>query len=516
MDNRIFFNRIPQKMDFWFLLFLNIILAFSSGIPTTIAPYLIGDQSAVPADVTMAGFAYFTGMACMFPIILRLKQFTNTKLILGCSFLALLFFNFLLSVSNAPLIMIMASFAIGCVKMLATLEIVLSLIPILMPKGERYQLYCIYYPLSMVFGPVSGLLAAYLADTVNWHYSFHEQNFFIFIGLLIIVLFVHPEKRSKKIPLVQFDWLGNIFLVISLLLMCYVMSYGLMQDWFASVKIQAATIGSIIALLTFLHSNMRNKRPIINFTTVASWHVLCGVFVLCCLCMLFNTGSLTSPFLAIVFKNNPLESAKINTYGTVGYLFGSFLCFLYYRKFMNFTPMAATACVLFLVSNLGMYYITTINASPNDLFLPMFFRAMATIITYISVGIYITSNIPLNYFNDVTMFLIAVRTLLVPVVASALYSNWHYHEQIKYTTRLANTMDALNPLVAVRNTQLVSSVKVQASLLALRDIYGALIIMSLVLLVIILFIPFHGSNKRIIFNWRDPLHGKEAAQAITV
>nr|WP_322626432.1 hypothetical protein [uncultured Flavobacterium sp.] len=516
MTNRIFYDRIPSKIDFWLLLFLNIILSFSSGIPTSIAPYFIGEQSAVPADMTMAGFAYFTGMACMFPIIIRLKQFTNTKLILCCSFLAVLFFNFLLSVSNMPLVMVMASFSIGCVKMLATIEIVFSMIPILMPKGERYQLYCIYYPLSMVFGPVSGLLAAYTADKFNWHYSFHEQNFLVFIGLIIILFFVHPEKRSKKIPLVQFDWLGNILLVTSLLLLCYVMSYGLMLNWFASVKIQGATLGSILAFFAFLQSNMRNKRPIIHFTRLASWQVLCGIFVLFCLCLFFNTSTLTTPFLSVLFKNNPLESARINTYGTAGYIAGSLMCFMYYRKFMNFTPMAAIACLFFLGSNIGMYFITSIDAAPRDLFLPMFLRATATIITYISVGIYITSNIPQNFFNDVTMFLIALRTLLVPVVASTLYSNWYYRGTVHYVNRLADKMDTVSPLVNSRNAQVLTSVKVQASLLALRDIYGILIILGIALFILILCIPFHGSHKRIIINWRDPLHGKEVAQAITV
>src|SRR4051812_29504365 len=111
MINRIFYDWVPQKMDFWLLLFLNITMAFTSGIPSTITPYVIGAQSSVAADVSMASFAYFTGMACVFPIILRLKQFTNTKFILGYSFATLIFFNFILSQTNAPLAMVMASFA---------------------------------------------------------------------------------------------------------------------------------------------------------------------------------------------------------------------------------------------------------------------------------------------------------------------------------------------------------------------------------------------------------------------
>jgi hypothetical protein len=233
--------------------------------------------------------------------------------------------------------------------------------------------------------------------------------------------------------------------------------------------------------------------------------------------MFFNTTVLSNTFFTIVFKNNPLESAKVNIFGVPGYVAGSLICYFYYKRFMNFMPLAATACILFIVSNIGMYFITTSVVSPSNIFWPVFFRAAATIITYISVGIYITSNIPFKFFNDVTMFLIAIRTLLVPIIASTLYSNLFYHWQIKYLNVLADHTDLMKSFDKVpQSSKFFPAFKEQASLLALRDIYGALIICGIVLLVIIIVTPFHGSHKRMIFNWRDPLHGKEVAQSIAV
>lgn len=513
MINRIFYDRVPQKFDLWLLLFLNITLTFTGGIPSTIFGYVVGAQSAVSADLTMASFAYFTGMAMVFPIVLRLKQFTHTKNILGFSFLFLIFLNFVLSQTNQPLVMVMASFGVGCIKMVANLEILLTLIPILMPKGERYQLYCVYYPLSMVFGPLSGLIASHFADGLNWEYSFHEQNLFLMLGLLVILLLVHPKMHTKKVPFFQYDWLGTICLTASMLLLCYVCSYGLMLDWFASVKIQAAAVGGLVLFMLFLQRNMRVKRPIVKFDGFNSWKVMAGITLLIFLCMFFNTTSLTNPFLTIILKNNPLESARVNTYGIPGYLAGTLICFIYYKKFMRFSTMAAAACLCYLIANISMYHITSTFTGPADLFWPMFFRAMATIMTYISIGIYITSNIPLSAFNDVTMVSVALRSLFIPLAASTLYTNWYYHGQVKYLNLLANKMDGMN---ASQGLQVFSSVKTQASLLALRDIYGALIIAGIVLLIIIIVFPFHGTQKRIIFNWRDPLHSKEVAQSIAV
>jgi DHA2 family multidrug resistance protein len=516
MINRVFYDWVPKKLDFWLLLFLNITLAFTGGIPSTIAPYVIGSQSSVAADVTMAGYAYFTGMVCVFPIVLRLMRYTNIKRVTICCFALLIFFNFVLSQTNAPLLMVMVSFVIGGVKMIATIEIVLSLIPILMPKGERYQLYSVYYPLSMVFGPLSGLVAAYLADTFKWQYSFHEQNLFLMIGLIVIIMFMHPKMDGKKVPFFQYDWLGTLLLSSSLLLMCYVLSYGLMLNWYTSIKIQAATVVAVVLLVLFLQRNTRVSRPIINFAALGSWKVGAGFIVLIFFCLFFNTSSLTTPFLSIILRGNALESARINTFGIPGYIAGCLLCFVYYRKYMNFSIMAAAACLCFIISNIEMYALTSSFAGPSDLFWPMFFRAMAVIITYISVGLYITSNIPAHHFNDVTMVLIAVRTLFVPVGVATLLSNWFYQGQIKHIAFLANKMDRLNPDIIVRNASIFSSVKTQASLLAIRDIYGTLIIIGIVLLIVILVFPFHGSQKRIVFNWRNPLHAQEVTQSITI
>jgi Fe2+ transport system protein B len=77
-------------------------------------------------------------------------------------------------------------------------------------------------------------------------------------------------------------------------------------------------------------------------------------------------------------------------------------------------------------------------------------------------------------------------------------------------------MDSLNPLVAGRGTAVLTSVKAQASLLAIRDIYGVLIITCFVFLLFILVFPFHGSKKRSIFNWTNPVFGKEVAQTIPI
>ncbi len=516
MNNRVFHNWVPAKLDLWLILFLSIVLSFNSGIQSTISGYIVGAQSFIPADMTMASYAYFSGMVCVLPFTLRLQQYSTRKFLLCLIFLALIFLNYVLSVTNQPLVMMMVSFVIGFIKMIATLIVVLALIPILMPKGERYQLYCVYYPLSLVFVPIAGLLAAYLSAYWDWKLSFHVQNLFLFAGLLLIIALVHPNRATKKIPLYQYDFMGTILFASLMLLISYFFAYGLTEDWFSSIKIQASAFAGLIVFLLFVNHSVRIKRPLMNFTFLRHWKPVLGVALLFIFCVFFNTTSLISPFLNIILKNNPLESAKISCYVIPGYLAGTTVAYFYYRKFTNFNVMAAVACASFLLSNLCMYHLTSTFTESSDLFLPMFLRAMATVISYVCIGIYITSNTPLPLFNDITVFIITVRSLGAPVIASAIYSNLLYRNTIRHVNSLANQMDSLNPFVVARGKGVITAVQTQASLLAIRDIYGMLIVAWIVVLIFIIVFPFHGSHKRVVLNFRNPLYAKEAVQAIPV
>lgn len=158
--------------------------------------------------------------------------------------------------------------------------------------------------------------------------------------------------------------------------------------------------------------------------------------------------------------------------------------------------------------------MTATTVMSSYFFLPLFLRSVATIITYIAIGIYITSNTPASYFNDIVTVLIILRSLVVPLIASSVFSNWLYRTQLKYLYKLSENIDTTGILSATRGNALVASVRTQASLLAIRDIYGALIIFGILLLIFLAVYPFHGTFKRNIFNWKNPEVAKEEGQTL--
>src|SRR5690606_41572353 len=107
---------------------------------------------------------------------------SKKRLIIFC-LIILMFINLGLALNYAPLINVMLMFLFGCVKIILTMALISELMPFLMPTGERYQMYAIYYPMNLIFPIIGGLIAAYLARK-HWELGYYFQTMMLFISLL--------------------------------------------------------------------------------------------------------------------------------------------------------------------------------------------------------------------------------------------------------------------------------------------------------------------------------------------
>jgi len=513
MNYRFFHSWVPQKLDMWLLLFLSIMLALNSGIPSTVNPYIVGARGFMPADVAMAGFAYFCGMSCVFPLSLRITHYTAPKGVLCTVIPIVILLNYVLSVTDIPFILVMVSWMIGFLKMVATLRVVISLWPIWMPKGERFQLYSFYYPLALILGPLAGLFAVYLAQMWSWEISIHAQNIFLFIGLLIILFLASPEHKARKVPLYQYDWFGTAIYSITMLLVCYVLTYGLTEDWYNSHSIQVASIGILLFGCAFIKHCLTIKRPLVNLRFIRYWKPMLGIFIFLLLGFFSNTNILFDPFMEIIHHNDSFYNAQVYCYAIPGTVVGALFSYIYYRKYTGVKIPLIIASLCFLITAAILYSLIGIDTAGSLLFMPLFFRSVGTIVTFIAVGVYITNNTPAKYMNDVISAIIMVRSFLSPLLVTTIYSNLIYRGSVGKVNMLAGEIDGLNPFLADRG-DLFQSVKTQALLLSLKDLYGGIVLLAIVVLLFVILFPFQGSHKRAVLNWRNPKTNKELAGSI--
>jgi len=514
---RAFHSWIPPKLDLWLLLLLSTILSFTNGIPTTLATYILSDQAGIPADMTMASYAYYTGMACAIPLVFRMSSFTSKRNLLIGVHLSLLFLNFILAHTTVSLSVVMACFGVGFIKIFGSVGLLGELMPLLMHKGERYEMYCVYYPLAILVPALSGIVAIYIADSFHWEVSFHFQNFLLFIGLLIVILFMHSNDRDKRIPLYQYDWLGSILLSAALLVIAYTTTYGLTENWFHSYHIIIGAVASVGLILLFLHRNLRVRKPLFRFEVFKLRALPITIGTLFFLGIFYSSSSLISSFNSIIVPGYPVKSAEISNYYVMGgYIVGSIFTYQYFKRTKDCRFIFAFSCLCYLICNVWLYLLVSPQTAPVQLAAPLFFRGMGLMVSYITAGVYLGGNVPVKAFLPCVAFLIFVRSYLVPIVWSNILANWYYHRQLINLNHLAGGMDKIDPLVLSRGTGIARTVQTQASMLAVRDILGALNVVGLVLLVVIFLFPYHSSRIRRIFNWRDSARSKEMAQALPV
>ncbi|MCA6067979.1 MFS transporter [Chryseobacterium sp. RG1] len=520
MHNRLFRDWVHPKLDLLLLVIISICLGATSGVSSTISVYMVSDLAANPADANMTSYAYLAGMAVSFPLIVTLRNYFSSKELLIFICCILLFFNFTLSKTDNTFEVVIASFFIGIARLMGSIIMVVNIIPILMPRGERYQMYAVYYPLSLIVSPLAGMFQVWLADELGWRYSFHFSNIFLFVTLLVTFLLVSGRMHTRRIPLWKFDWFSLFLLSGWMLSFTYVMVYGRTDDWLDSPKIRFAAISALVLLLLFLLRNKLRRHKIIDFTVFRFRNVRVGIVMMFLSSVFFSLSTLINSLLNITYASNPLENASVNAYPILGYITGAVVAFLYFRKYNNFKILLLATVFCYLLSTFMLYQIVDRQTEPYRFFLPMFLRGIAILLSYMTVGLYLAVDISSDDFSMSATILIFVRSFLGPVIFGGIYSTLLYYHQVQILDKLASWVDQSDPLFQLRFPGLHHNVdpilaykelNVQASLSAIKELYGWVCIIGICMFIILIFFPIHKKQSRNIFNWGKTKNEDEIA-----
>jgi DHA2 family multidrug resistance protein len=518
MKTHLFCNWVPARLHVWILCILLACLTLNTGIASNVSVYVIGGLSAIPADITMASYANSIGIICAIPLVLRLSAFIPGKLILLGSFLILILINFVFCYTDQPLILVMGSFVFGFIKIIAVLEILSQLLPILMPKGERYRLYAVYFFISLFFPQVSNMIVNLTADRLPWQFGYVSCIVELLIGLLFIIVFLHYELTSRKIPLYQFDWLGTVLIAVFFLMTDYILSYGQTEDWFNSPKIWWACGFTLVTLYLLLARTLMFRRPFVDLGVFKYNNVCWGMFILFIIGLFFSTSAIQSTLMGLLFKNNPVETTRVNMFTIPGFIAGNIFCYFYYKRYNNFKVTITVACSCYVISYIQLYFLVGPAAGPADFYLPMFFRGAGNIIVFTSLSIYVANKITFKEFFTVIGVNLTFRNYLGPAVWASFISNYYYRGTIENTNLLASGMDKINPYEQERFTNFYNialsgahntneagisatqsvfrQIQTQASLLVIREIFGFVIIVGIILIIGIMLSHFYQLREK--------------------
>ena len=218
--------------------------------------------------------------------------------------------------------------------------------------------------------------------------------------------------------------------------------------------------------------------------------------------------------MTTILRVDNVHNYTLYIYLLPGYVLGAFVCFWWFRwQRWRFRFLIAGGMACFAVFFGILYFTISPDSTYEMLFLPLFFRGLGMMVLLIAFGLFVVEDLKPKLLISNAFFLIAFRSVLAPVVASAFYSNMLYRLQQHYIVQLSESMTAVDPLATARYSSALGSnlagghgideamslatnslytvVQQQSMLLALKHMLGWLLVVTLVLAVISRFVPFH-------------------------
>ncbi|WP_447640679.1 MULTISPECIES: MFS transporter [Chitinophagaceae] len=511
MSNRLFHSWVNPKLDLPLLLVLAICMGISSGISPQIGTYMVSALSTNPADASMCNYAYFAGMTVTFSIIDRIKDFFTTKQLLLAICIALISCNALLARTDSAELIVLLTFFVGVFRIMGAILVISNLAPILMPQGQRYMLYCVYFPITLLVSPLGGLAMAALANNVNWRFAFHFCNLLLFVALLLVIVLVPNKEQGRRLPLWKFDWISHFLLAAWMLAFVYLIVYGRINDWFDSNNVRIAAVVFVLCIVLLLSRNLIQRKPFLRFEIFKERNIRVGMLLMFFLGAFFTMTNTMNTLMNISFHVDPLENAKVNTFPVIGYLIGTGIAYFYFRSYNNFKVMILATITFYWLSCVVLYFQVDSQISVGQLFLPMVLRGIAIILSYITIGLFVTADVPRKYLPVIPFFLIFFRTFLGPTVWGNLYSNWLAIRQVRLLDKIAvwSSSDIADPVFLERfhlgkGLDIGAIYRVyhqQAILSSVKELLGYLCIGGILMFVCVLFLPIYKKVDRQVFNW---------------
>ena len=342
--------------------------------------------------------------------------------------------------------------------------------------------------------------------------------YFMMVLILISILFVIVCFRHNR-PIKAVAWsdlhIREMFVIsVGLLMLMYVINYGKVLDWMASGKICAYIIIAPMLIALFIWYQSRSENPYVSLAPLFQPKAIIGYFYMM-LVMFFSTSTtLLTNYLTVILKVDTTHTYSLYIYLLPGYVVGAFICFWWFRwQRWRFRFLIAGGMSCFVIFFAILYFGISPDSTYEMLYLPIFFRGLGMLTLIIAFALFAVEDLNPKYLLSNAFFLIIFRSVLAPILATSFYSNALYRLQQKYMYSLSKTITTADPLSATRYNQslnnaiaqghpyneaaqlatnsLYNTLQQQSLLLALKEILGYLLVISVVIAVVSRFIPFH-------------------------
>ncbi|MBP9881959.1 MAG: MFS transporter [Chitinophagales bacterium] len=389
--------------------------------------------------------------------------------------------------------------------------IVAALIPIVMiynPKLNMAIMYGIVQFLIQGSSNVYKFLGAQFSNLYDWRTSLLLLNINFLLCILLTFLFLRKDVALGKEPF-KFDFKGWILLILFFLPILFLSAEGQNREWFNDSKVSLAFAIILAVTGAYLFYASKAEAPIINLKVYRYRNVAVGSLFFFLIGLVNGTGSVIMGYMAGLLGFDDLYIARTHLYILAGIIFSIPICtyMMYRRVYLNIA--AIFGFLAFTIYHLLMYFRFYPGIGEADFVLPFVIKGIGIGFLYLLSALYISENVPKQFSTSRMMSGIISRIVLATILGGAVLSTAISNTTTMHKTGISQQLTTGNTIASEKhkNTKnyylsqglepaaadkmadnpLQSEMKTPATLLAYKDIYLAMAVISFLPIIILLF-----------------------------
>lgn len=508
-DKGLYHPWVPKLVQL-LLIFGNLIFILpAGGVYTANLSVMYADLGALSEQFSFANNASTIGMALAMPLIFGLIGYFRLKEIVVGALLVLAVLSLVINQTDNPYLVIALSYVMGFVKYFAMLIFILPVMRLVSPTGDRAQFYLFFYPFSICMGQLATWVTAKVAYDADWRHVYMWMAIGLLVCTLAAIVTMHNKRGGKQVKMRGIDWKSMLLLGGALSLLNYVFTFSKQQDWFNSGYIQLALVGFLLFSALFLYRQSVIDKPYVGLHFLKKRNVLTGILLMMMMGMHLATGVLQTAFTTVLGYDNPTNNL-LNITMLPGILLGTFICWVAKKRDWGVRLPVFIAFVCFQVSAILMYFLIAPVIQIEYLILPVFLKGVAMCILFIVVSLLVVDKLgPMDMLPVVSIFM-TFRSFIGTSLFSAVFTWALYKLQLFQFSNLAADLDGLNPFAALRGdtSVLYRSVNAQATLMAIKQLFGYVVLAGMIVLAFVLLHPFNRIHHRKLILSRKRLRGE--------
>lgn len=493
---------VPLRLRFWLYMAFGFLYQYVGSIYSSYSNQIVSEIALLSEDIQMANYCTLGGITVCFPVMYRLKFYMYTRQLFFVAGIGLIICNAITMSAQAPWIIWGVSFVAGFFKMLGMFGCT-SVFRLCVTPSRNYAVFFPVVYLMVCGGTyLSGLTTSYLTYYGNWRL----MNLFVIALLMIhcgiVYYMMKPDHRPGPfLSLKGVDFTG-LFLWSSFLISgIWLFTYGEHYDWWRSRTIWTAT-GITLALFAaaFCRSRFHDKPylPLSIFRFRSVQHLmllLLGVGILQAAPKLLQSIYLTS-----VLKYDSLNTISLNWPILYGVVVGSLLAFAAFVKWhWGFKKYFMVALLLLTSYEVAMYFLIGGDTNREAFFIPLFALGVSEVMIGSASNVYLSQSLPFSHFfyglSSIGYIRCGIGTAMGSATVQRLY-NWAIS---KNNINAGDNLDGtVLPFDMPSWSDTLSVISKQAMMISIKECYGYLIAIGIVMMLLIIIHHYRLPVKRLL------------------